>query len=258
MRYWPQLARVATYELLSDFMKNMRIVTWNCAGAFRRKWPLLADLRADLAVIQECEDPAMTEDVAYREWAKEHTWVGPTKNKGLGVFPRPGLSVTPVALDLGRLELFLPCLVDDQWPLLATWTRQANSPTFGYIGQAWKLLQAHSAFLKHLGAMMVGDLNSNARWDVWDRWWNHSDVVRELAAIGLQSAYHAHHGEAQGAEAAPTFYMQRKLAKPYHIDYAFTGPQWVVKNVVVGSPELWLQYSDHMPVVVDLDRTGSS
>lgn len=236
----------------------MRFVTWNCAGAFRRKWSLVADLDADLAVIQECENPTLAQDATYREWATGHTWVGPTKNKGLGVFPRPGLRVTPVGLDLGRLELFLPCLVDGEWPLLATWTRQANSPTFGYIGQLWKLLQAHSAFLKHPGAMVVGDLNSNARWDVWDRWWNHSDVVRELATLGLQSAYHAHHAALQGGEQAPTFYLQRNLAKPYHIDYAFAGQQWVVKRVEVGSPEQWLQYSDHMPVVVGLERARSS
>lgn len=217
---------------------------------------MVQELGADLAVIQECEDPARANDTPYQQWATGHLWVGSSKNKGLGVFPRPGLRVTPVELDLERLELFLPCLVEGEWPLLATWTRQADSPTFGYIGQLWKLLQAHSAFLKHPTSMVVGDLNSNARWDLWDRWWNHSDVVRELASLGLHSAYHAHHCAPQGGEQAPTFYLQRKLTKPYHIDYAFTGPRWVVKNVVVGSPERWLQYSDHMPVVVDLVRAG--
>jgi hypothetical protein len=64
-------------ELHSDLMKNVRVVTWNCAGAFRRKWLLLAELRADLAVIQECEDPAMAQDEASREWATGHTWAGP-------------------------------------------------------------------------------------------------------------------------------------------------------------------------------------
>lgn len=236
----------------------MRVVTWNCAGALRRKWSLLTELGADLAVIQECEDPAMVQDGAYREWATGHAWAGPTKNKGLGVFPRPGLNVRPIALDLGRLELFLPCLVNDEWPLLAAWTRQAESPTFGYIGQLWKLLQAHNAFLRHPGAMLIGDLNSNARWDVWDRWWNHSDVVRDLDALGLRSTYHAHRGEPQGAEQAPTFYLQRNLAKPYHIDYTFAGPQWVVRHVEVGTPERWLQHSDHMPVVVDLERARPS
>lgn len=241
-----------------SFRSLTRVVTWNCSGALRRKWAPLQELGADLAVVQECEDPSQARDAAYEQWAAGHTWAGPTKNKGLGVFPRPGVRVTPVELDFGRLELFLACLVDEDWPLLATWTRHANSPTFSYIGQLWKLLQVHSAFLEHPGAMVVGDLNSSARWDVWDRWWNHSDVVRELAALGLHSAYHAHRNELQGAEAAPTFYLQRKLAKPYHIDYVFGGPRWVVKDVQVGSPEKWLQYSDHMPVVVDLVRARST
>lgn len=232
----------------------MRIVTWNCGGAFRRKWSALAALGADLSIIQECEDPSQAKDAEYQRWATGHAWVGPTKNKGLGVFPRPGLSVSPVELDVGHLGLFLPCLVEDDWPLLAVWTLQAELRPNSYIGQLWQLLQAHRSILHHPGAMLVGDLNSNARWDAHYPNGNHSDVVRELAAIGLHSAYHAHHDEVHGAEPVPTFYLQRKLAKPYHIDYAFTGPQWTVMHVEVGTPARWLQYSDHMPVVVDLVR----
>ncbi len=37
----------------------MKIVTWNCAGAFRRKYGTLAHFDADILVIQECEDPAV-------------------------------------------------------------------------------------------------------------------------------------------------------------------------------------------------------
>lgn len=231
----------------------MRVVTWNCGGAFRRKWHLLDAFQADLIVVQECEDPARTKDDAYLAWADGHIWVGPTKNKGIGVFPKRGARVSTVELDLGRLELFLPCMVNGELPLLATWTRQANSPTFGYIGQLWKLLQAHSEFLVHPGAMLMGDLNSNARWDVWDRWWNHSDVVRDLEGLGLKSAYHVDRRESQGGESLPTFYLQRKLAKPYHIDYVFAGPQWSVTRTSIEAPEVWLSHSDHMPVVVDLE-----
>jgi endonuclease/exonuclease/phosphatase family metal-dependent hydrolase len=50
----------------------------------------------------------------------------------------------------------------------------------------------------------------------------------------------------------------RHTALPHHIDYAFTGSQWVIKHVEVGSPDQWLQYSDHMPVVVDQVRAGQS
>jgi hypothetical protein len=110
-------------------------VSWNCNGAFRKKFEAIAQLEADLYVIQECENPDQCSDDAYRQWAKNHLWTGQNKNKGLGVFASPRVKLERIALDLGRLELFLPVRVNSRLHLLATWTRQANSPTFGYIGQ---------------------------------------------------------------------------------------------------------------------------
>jgi len=69
----------------------MRIVTWNCTGALRRKWPQLQELGANLAVVQECEDPAQAKDAAYERWAAGHSWVGPTKTRALACFRDPGL-----------------------------------------------------------------------------------------------------------------------------------------------------------------------
>ncbi|MFZ3003257.1 MAG: endonuclease/exonuclease/phosphatase family protein [Undibacterium umbellatum] len=231
----------------------IKVLTWNCNGAFRKKWSTIADLGADLLIIQECEDPSMSSDRAYQEWAGVHHWTGLNKSRGLGVFARNGLMLNRVPIFLDPLELFLPLLIDDKWPLLATWTKQANSPTFGYIGQVWKFLQSNREFLRHPGAMLVGDLNSNAKWDVWDRWWNHTDVVNDLADTGLRSVYHEHFWEAQGQEQKPTFYMQRKLNKPHHIDYVFCGSLWTARDVEIGSPEDWLQLSDHMPLIATLE-----
>ena len=97
--------------------------------------------------------------------------------------------------------------------------------------------------------MVIGDLNSNAKWDLWDRWWNHSDVVRKLVSLGLKSAYHQHFSELQGEETQPTLFLQRKLEKPYHVDYGFFGQGWGVQDVEVGGQTPWLELSDHMPVV---------
>jgi exonuclease III len=235
--------------------EKLKIATWNCNGALRHKWPLAEALAADLLVVQECEDPSQSKDEAYRAWASNYQWVGASKNKGLGVFARQGLSLELAPLKVAPLELFLPIMVGQngfEWSLLATWTKRANSPTFGYIGQLWKFLQSHKAFLVHPAALLLGDLNSNSKWDVWDRWWNHSDVVKELEALGLRSLYHAHFDELQGCETRPTFCMYRNQDRPFHIDYAFAGPHWDLGKVEVGQVESWLPHSDHMPLMAEL------
>lgn len=169
--------------------KTLRIATWNCNGALRKKWGRLAKIKADVYVVQECEDPGQVKDAAYNAWCANHLWTGTNKNKGIGIFAASERTLQAVPLDLAPMELFLPCIVNGEWPLLATWTKKANSQNFGYIGQLWKFLQAHRAFLANPRAMLVGDLNSNVIWDEWDRWWNHSDVVRELSELGLESCY---------------------------------------------------------------------
>lgn len=240
---------------MTNEVARMRVLTWNCNGALRRKFDYVAAFNADLLVIQECEDPARTVHSEYRAFAHNHIWAGPTKNKGIAVFARDGVKLDKVELSLEPLELFLPIMVNEHWPLLACWTRHANSPNFRYVGQLWKFLQAHKAFLEHPASVVIGDLNSNTRWDEWDRWWNHSDVVNELEAIGLKSAYHQHFGEAQGSETRPTLFHTRNIGKPYHIDYGFFGASWHVEDVCVGSPTDWIGISDHMPIVIDAALT---
>ena len=231
----------------------MRIVTWNCNGALRKKLGALLELKADIYVVQECEDPLRTAEASYRKWGEGALWVGSNKNKGLGVFSE---SLRLQALDWAGndLELFLPFLAGDRLTALAVWTRHANSPNFRYIGQAWKYLQAHSARIPNRNAVVLGDFNSNARWDEWDRWWNHSDVVRDLSAVGLSSVYHSQSGELQGKESQPTFFMYRKADRPFHIDYAFASQDILASaRLTIGDPSRWLEFSDHMPIVMDFD-----
>lgn len=233
----------------------MKIVSWNCNGALRKKYEKLCLLNADLYIIQECEDPAQVYDKEYKCWANNYLWIGKNKNNGLGIFAKEGISLNPLKLESGRLEYFLPCTVNNNLTLLAVWTKEANSPTFRYIGQLWKYLQLYKNHFQGDNSIIIGDFNSNACWDVWDRWWNHSDVVRELEEIGLVSLYHSHKSEVQGKEKEPTFYMNRKLEKPYHIDYAFLSNKIASSSIMdIGSAEIWLQHSDHMPLIVQLGQ----
>lgn len=231
----------------------MRIVSWNCNGGLRKKLEKLLSLEADIHIIQECEDPLHCSDLKYKTFAENSLWVGMSKHKGLGIFAKNSRKLTALAWESGNLELFLPCTIDNRITLLAVWTRQANSPTFQYIGQAWKYLQEHKSKLPLTQTVIAGDFNSNACWDKWDRWWNHSDVVRELEEVGIHSLYHCSTKEQQGMETKPTFFMYRKEQKPYHIDYIFQSADIIsASKIRIGEPNEWLEFSDHMPVICEM------
>ncbi len=244
----------------------MKIVTWNCNGALRNKINEIDSLKADILIIQECEDPEQS-SIDYRNWAGHYLWIGKSKNKGVGVFAKKGHELKKLdwsgsykieGLEFSHpsltwktedLELFLPCKINDEINLLAVWTKAANSPSFGYMGQFWKFIQIHRTDLSQKKTIILGDFNSNSIWDEPDRWWSHSDVVRELKSSGLESLYHYQFDELQSKETTPTFYMHRKTKKPYHIDYTFLSADLLTSSKMeVGSLE-WLKVSDHVPLI---------
>lgn len=231
----------------------MRAVSWNCNGAFRKKFHLLEQFNPELMIIQECEDPARSTK-EFADWATNYLWIGENKNKGVGVFSRSKFKVELLDWSNEGLQLFLPCRVSENLNLLAIWTKHANSPNFRYIGQLWKYLQLNKKRIYEFPTILCGDFNSNKRWDEWDRWWNHSDVVRELEEIEILSLYHTLKGEQQGQEKEPTLFLQRNIEKAYHIDYAFI-PRALYgdrTNISIGKPEHWLDFSDHMPVFFEI------
>ncbi|KIA90358.1 endonuclease/exonuclease/phosphatase family protein [Kaistella jeonii] len=235
----------------------MKIVTWNCNGAFRKKFENISDLNADLYIIQECENPSESKDVKYQKWAENYIWIGENKNKGLAVFAKPEIKLEKLdwtnQFNDHSVKHFLPCKINGDFNLLAVWTHKNNSPNFGYIGQLWKYLQINKNKLKE--SLIIGDFNSNTIWDEWDRWWNHSDVVNELKELGIDSFYHRFKKEIQGKEKKPTLYFQRNITKPYHIDYIFGAQKFCdrLKSIEIGQYDQWIKLSDHMPMVCEIE-----
>lgn len=249
----------------------MKILTWNCNGALRRKVEFLDSFEADVLIIQECEDPSKYKG-DYLNWAGNYLWTGDNKNKGLGVFvknghhlsalPWKGTYTIPGILDLhpsaswttDELKIFLPVAVNNHLKILAVWTKGSDQEAFGYIGQLWKYLQIHREDLSGPSTLLVGDLNSNVIWDKPDRWWSHSGVVKELNQVGLKSLYHHQTDESQGLEKSPTFYLHRNKSKPYHIDYVFASSDLInACHLEIGTFEEWIDKSDHMPLVMELN-----
>lgn len=234
---------------------ELKIISWNCNGALRNKFDNLSDFNADIIIIQECENPAETKHKEYINWAENYLWIGDTKNKGIGIFAKKNIELKKLSWSDNfkdhKVKHFLPCSINGNFNLLAVWTHQNKSPTFGYIGQLWKYIQINKAHLNN--GLIIGDFNSNKIWDKWDRWWNHSDVVTELNTIGIESLYHKYYQEEQGVETRPTFFLQRKLEKPYHIDYVFGSKEFVtgLKTMELGQIKEWLKLSDHLPIICE-------
>ena len=132
----------------------MKIVTWNCNGAFRNKFNSIRELDADIYIIQECEDPKRTYDAKYKGWSSNYLWIGDNKNKGLGIFAKSEIDLCP--LDWSNkykdhsVKYFLPCIVNNEFQLLAVWAHRNNSPNFGYIGQFWKYLETNFNLVENI------------------------------------------------------------------------------------------------------------
>jgi exonuclease III len=233
----------------------MKILTWNCNGAFRKKYHLLQDYDADILLIQECENPKTCADNAYTLWAKNHLWIGRINHKGLGIFYKDGIHVDKILWNPDVFEFFLPCQINQSWNLIAVWCHGAHNLTFEYIGQLWKYMQLHKS--KFGNCIIAGDFNGNAyeHWHKKDHWWNYSDVVDELDELNIKNIYnHLYPQEPPSKETRPTFYLHKNKDKPYHIDHIFATASHLpfIKSFHIGSFDDWIKYSDHMPLVCDI------
>lgn len=233
----------------------MRIVTWNCQGAFRRKAHKLLALRPDLAVIQECEPPDRLIFPADTEPPAALLWHGDGK-KGLAVLAYGDYQLTlaaahPAVRHCAAIQVRGAVSLN----LLALWAMNHANRAMSYVGQVFVAVLHHRQFLRGEHVAVVGDLNSNAQWDKSRPLGNHSHVVGILEELGIRSAYHEFRGECHGQESQPTFYMYRKTDLTFHLDYCFLSSGLIakLKHVCVGDFAEWRDTSDHCPLVVDLD-----
>jgi exodeoxyribonuclease III len=237
----------------------MRLITWNCAGAFRKKAAQVAAFNPDLVVIQECERlekllfPPEFQPVS-------RAWFGDTGAvKGVGVFGFANLRIE-LAADVYNpgIRYCVPLRVSGSWNfhLVAIWAMPQVQPRgSSYIGQVCRALEAYRTFIGEQDTLLTGDFNSNRVFDRPRRACNHSSVVEQLAQNGIVSLYHEYFHEDHGQESQPTFYLTKKLTRPFHLDYCFAPRNWSqrVTHLSVGDFSIWRPWSDHCPMFIEMD-----
>lgn len=234
----------------------MKIITWNCNMAFRKKASFILDHKPDILIVPECEHP---DKLLFSDNIPEPTdilWFGKNRNKGLAVFSFGDYRFKVLENHNQDLKMIIPIAVTGKkftFTLFAIWANNPADKDGAYIEQVWKAIQYYDGLLLNTNTILIGDFNSNKIWDKKGRISNHENIVNLLEKKGIFSTYHLHHKQIQGLEADPTLFMYRHKNKPYHIDYCFVSEDMLIKleSVVVGDYEFWAKYSDHMPVIVN-------
>lgn len=237
----------------------MKIITWNCNMAFRKKAHGILQFKPDIAVIQECEHP---DKLIFNQNTPEPAdllWIGENKNKGLGIFSYSSFKLKLHKTYNPDLKLIAPVQVingQTSFMLYAIWANNPKDKDGQYITQVWKALAYYQKNIKKKNTVLIGDFNSNTIWDKPRRQGNHSTVVQQLGAKGIYSVYHRHFMQEQGKEQHPTHYLYRHQNKPYHLDYCFASSDIIhnLQSVEVGDFDSWKQYSDHMPLIITFSK----
>lgn len=221
---------------------NMRIVSWNCAMGFSKKRPLIDALQADVAILPEVS----RRDISEIE-APFRAWVGSNPHKGLGVIARRSYVLHEAD---GLLPWHITFTVDGT-NIIGLWAH-VRDKDLKYVRVTHEVVDQHAAFLASGPSLLVGDFNSNTVWDSAHPGLNHSMLVYKLHGLSLRSVHHNAERLAHGAEATKTYFHTKEAAlRPPH---RLRLPRGASASLLVGSPEDWQPYSDHMPLILDIDH----
>ncbi|EAZ94843.1 hypothetical protein FBBAL38_10402 [Flavobacteria bacterium BAL38] len=235
----------------------MRIIEWNCQGAFRKKNDRILSLQPDILIVPECESENKLKFGDLTPKPNDFFWYGDSENKGIGIFSYSDYKFELLKIFNPRFRFIIPLKVigkDSSFLLFAIWAMDnKEKPEERYIGQIWLAINYYSNLLS-LPCILTGDFNSNKIWDEKERVGNHSDMVGFLEKKNIFCLYHMQENIEQGKEIHPTFHMYRKTEKPYHIDYFFAS-DLIIKDgfeIKVGKVENWIDLSDHVPLTLEV------
>lgn len=237
----------------------MRIISWNCNGAFRNKYEALNQQNADLLVIAESESPEYLHQRQNTIPAESHLWCGTRSCKGLSLFSKNGFHIKKAAFFNPAFRHILPATITTpngkEFLLIGVWasTVQENHE-WDYIGQMCVFMESFQHLFPEK-TILIGDLNSNMQWNsYYKKEHNFSHFLELMQKSGFISLYHHFSGDAQGHEKLPTSYYHRDPQRGFHIDYAFSSQTFLkdIEDFHIETSLDWLNFSDHLPLFLQL------
>jgi len=229
----------------------MRVITWNCNMAFRKKAKLILKETPDVLIVQECESLDKLDFLN----APSQFWYGDNPNKGIGIFTFNGHTLQLMENHNHDCRFIIPLIVstaNTSFNLFAIWAQKSYDGH--YTRQVWKALDYYD--ITKGNVLLIGDFNSSSIWDKPNRTTNHSNMVERLKLIGIESVYHKFYECEQGKDLAATLFFYRKRERTYHIDYCFASSNFIrnLTDIKVGRHDDWVGASDHMPLIIDFEN----
>lgn len=186
----------------------MKIITWNCNMAFRKKAAFIAAHRPDVLIVPECEHPDTLRLNPEMPVPTGMLWYGHNKHKGIGIFSYNGYTLKRLRNYNADLKMVIPVAVkgaNSSFTLYAIWANNPGDPDGQYVEQVWKALLHYDKGIRRKATILAGDFNSNTIWDRKYRVGNHSHVVERLEKKGILSCYHLHPGSCRAKSSIPLF-----------------------------------------------------
>lgn len=235
----------------------MKIISWNCNGAFRNKYKFIEEYQPDIVVAQESESPEFLNVHKKNISCDSHVWDGELDFKGVSVFTFHGYKASIADFYKREFKYVLPVEIvnrDKKFLLMAVWTKFVGKFKDSYVAQAYNAVCNYEKYFDN-DTVIIGDFNSNSIWNnSLRRRVNHDTLVKRLDDDKFISIYHQLQKEKQGSETVSTLYQNKKQGHGYHIDYAFLHRNMLadVNDFKIGNYNDWYMASDHMPLFLEI------
>ena len=235
----------------------MKIITWNCQMAFRKKCKEVLRYLPDILVIPECESEEKLQFGKLTPTPNDFYWYGDNPHKGIGIFSYTNFKfqLSPIFNTAFRYVIPLSVSGRKEFNLIAIWAMpNKKKHKQRYIGQVWSAMQYYKELLKE-DTIIIGDFNGNQIWDKHSYTGNFTQTLQFLEDRNFKSLYHVDQQESYGKETQPTFFLYRKKEKPYHLDYCVAHENIIQDGfeIEVGKFEEWIKFSDHVPLFININ-----